>query len=60
MADTWLNVDEVAAQLFLSKVTVYRLLHDGGIPSYRFGRAYRVKLADLEAYIERSRVEVTM
>ncbi|HUW65874.1 MAG TPA: helix-turn-helix domain-containing protein [Spirochaetia bacterium] len=37
-----LTVTEVARYLKLSKVMVYRMIEDGRIPHYRFGRAVRI------------------
>ncbi|QBI56865.1 helix-turn-helix domain-containing protein [Streptomonospora litoralis] len=37
-----LTVTEVARMLRLSKMTVYRMIHDGRLPAIRIGRAYRV------------------
>lgn len=38
----YLRVDEVAATLRMSKMTVYRLIHAGTIPSIRVGRTFRI------------------
>jgi len=56
MDKKWLNVEDIAAELGINKMTVYRMLEAGTIPSYRFGRLYRVKPEDLDAYIRDSRV----
>lgn len=56
MDKKWLNVDDIADALGINKMTVYRLLEAGTIPSYRFGRLYRIRPEDLDAYIRGSRV----
>jgi len=56
MDKKWLNVEDIAAELGINKMTVYRMLEAGTIPAYRFGRLYRVKPEDLDAYIRDSRV----
>ena len=56
MAEKWLDVLDVAGELGVGKMTVYRLLNAGTIPSYRFGRLFRVKPEDLDAYIRDSQV----
>ena len=38
----FLTVQEVAAVMRVSKMTVYRLVHSGDLPAVRFGRSYRV------------------
>ncbi len=37
-----LQVSEVAAIMRVSRATVYRLVHAGGLPAVRQGRAFRV------------------
>jgi excisionase family DNA binding protein len=46
-----LSVKEVAGQLRVSKMTVYRLIDGGELLGYRIGRSLRVKDTDLERYI---------
>ncbi len=56
MNKKWLTVEDIADELDINKMTVYRLLDAGAITSYRFGRLYRVKPEDLDAYVRDSRV----
>jgi len=56
MGKKWLSVEDIADELGINKMTVYRLLDAGTIPGYRFGRLYRVKPEDLDAYIRNSQV----
>lgn len=53
MADRYLTVPEIAVELRVSKMTIYRLVHDGTLPSVRVGRSFRVKQSDLDAYLKR-------
>ncbi|MDE0235874.1 MAG: helix-turn-helix domain-containing protein, partial [bacterium] len=36
---------------------LYRFINEGGLPAYRMGRVIRVKQADVDAFIESSRIE---
>lgn len=56
MADgtTFLTVAEVAEQIRVSKMTVYRLVHSGEIEAIRVGRSFRVSEEAVRAYLERS------
>jgi excisionase family DNA binding protein len=54
--EKWLTPDDVAGALRVNRMTVYRMLEAGTIPGYRFGRLYRVRPEDLDAYIRGSRV----
>lgn len=47
-----LTVDEVAQRLRLSKMTVYRLLHDHAIEHVRVGRSFRVPEVELKRYLK--------
>lgn len=46
-----LTAAEVAEDLRVSTMTVYRLIRRGELPAVRVGRNYRVRAADLEAYL---------
>lgn len=52
----WLTVEDIAEELDLTKMTVYRLIAAGAILAYRFGRSFRVKPEDLDTYIHGSRL----
>lgn len=46
-----LTVAEVAAALRVSKMTVYRMVRSGELPSTQFGRSYRIPVTAIEAYL---------
>lgn len=48
----WVTVPQIAAELGVSKMTVYRLVHAGEIPSYKVRNLYRVKRTDFDAYLD--------
>ena len=37
--------------------TLYRFIDQGELPAYRLGRVIRLKLTDVDAFIEASRIE---
>jgi excisionase family DNA binding protein len=51
---TFMTVAEVAAVMRVSKMTVYRLVHSGELPSVRVGRSFRVPEKAVTAYLEDS------
>lgn len=51
MSQRLLTAAEVAEDLRVSTMTVYRLIRRGDLPAVRVGRNYRVRLADLETYL---------
>lgn len=59
--DDWLSVQEAADALGLHYRTVWRMVREGELSSTREdstqGRPYRVRRADVDAFIERSKVK---
>ena len=51
--DRLLTVQEVAAIMRVSNMTVYRLIRAGELRSARVGRGYRIRESDVEAYLSR-------
>ena len=51
------TVAEVAEQMRVSKMTVYRLVHNGEMPAVRVGRSFRVPEHAVEQYLQHSFVE---
>ena len=49
--------ESAARTLQVSRATLYELLRRGEIPSVRIGRARRVPIAALQAYVERLEAE---
>jgi excisionase family DNA binding protein len=45
------TVAEVADQLRVSNMTVYRLIQSGQLPSTRVGRSYRIREEDVDRYL---------
>ena len=50
----FLTVQEVAALMRVSKMTVYRLVHAGDLPAVRVGRSFRVPEDAVNEYLRRS------
>ena len=47
----FVTVAEVAAQLRVSNMTVYRLIQSGQLAAVRVGRSYRIKETDVDRYL---------
>lgn len=52
----YLTVDEVALELRVSRMTIYRLVESGAITSHRFGRLLRITRDAVDAYIRDAQV----
>lgn len=53
-ATKFLTVAEVAAQMRVSKMTVYRLVHSGELEAVRVGRSFRVSEQAVEEFLGKS------
>lgn len=47
----FMTVNEVAAVLRVSAMTVYRRINAGELPAVRIGRSFRVRQQDLDRYL---------
>lgn len=50
-----LTVSEVAAELRVSRMTVYRWIHAGDLPGLRVGGQLRITKSDLDDYLTAAR-----
>lgn len=53
----FLTVAEVADVMRVSKMTVYRLVHNGDLPAVRVGRSFRVPEEAVNDYLRDSYIE---
>ncbi|MEX0868594.1 MAG: helix-turn-helix domain-containing protein, partial [Nitriliruptoraceae bacterium] len=52
----WLNTKAAARRLGITTRTLYRLIDDGKLPAYKFGRVIRLQRAEVDAFIESARI----
>lgn len=48
----FLTVAEVATMMRVSKMTVYRLVHNGELPAVRVGKSFRVPEKAVDDYLQ--------
>ena len=53
----WLSTAEAARRLGVTPRTLYRFIDEGALPAYKLGRVIRLQLAEVDAFIERARIE---
>ena len=53
----WLSTQDAARRLGVTPRTLYRFIDQGELTAYRLGRVIRLKLTDVDAFIEASRIE---
>jgi excisionase family DNA binding protein len=49
------SISGAADELGISERSIWRLIEAGELPTHKFGASTRIRRADLDAYIERSR-----
>jgi excisionase family DNA binding protein len=54
---TWLSTQQAAERLGVTARTLYRFIDRGELPAYRMGRVIRLKAADVDDFIEASRIQ---
>lgn len=52
----WLSTKEAASALGLTPRTLYRLIDEGQLPAYRFGRVIRLKQTEIDAFVSKSQI----
>jgi excisionase family DNA binding protein len=57
---SFLTVAEVATKMRVSKMTVYRLVHNGELPAVRVGRSFRVPENAVQTYLQSSYYEADL
>ena len=53
--EAFLSLSETARMLGVSERTIHRWIHDGRLPAYKPGHAYRFRLSEIEAFLEERR-----
>lgn len=54
-----LTVEQVADYLQLNKLTVYKYVREGRLPASKIGKSYRIRRADVDAFLDAQRVSGT-
>ncbi|MGH9128940.1 MAG: helix-turn-helix domain-containing protein [Acidimicrobiales bacterium] len=52
----WLGTQAAARRLGIKPRTLYRLIDEGKITAYKFGKLIRLRPADLEAFLDSARI----
>jgi excisionase family DNA binding protein len=53
----WLSTAEAARRLGIGARTLYRLIDEGQIPAYKFGRVIRLQAREVDAFIDGARIK---
>ncbi len=52
----WMSTAEAAKRLGITPRTLYRFIDEGQLPAYRFGRVIRLKVNEVDSFIENCRI----
>jgi excisionase family DNA binding protein len=52
----WLNTKDASERLGITLRSLYRFIDEGDLVAYKFGRVIRIQEADLDRFIEASRI----
>jgi excisionase family DNA binding protein len=53
----WLSSNQAAARLGVSLRTLYKFVDEGLVPAYKFGRVFRLREHEVDAFIEASKIQ---
>jgi len=53
LTDRVLTITEVATFLKIPKSSVYKLIHDGGLPAHKVGKHFRLMEAEVNAWLQK-------
>ena len=53
----WMSTGEAARRLGVTVRTLYRLIDEGELPAYKFGRVIRLQEREVDDFIAHSRIE---
>jgi excisionase family DNA binding protein len=53
----WMGTREACERLGVTLRTLYRFIDEGQLPAYKMGRVIRLQSAELDAFIERMRIQ---
>lgn len=49
--DQWFSVGQIAEELNVSRMAIYRLVNNGSLAAFKIGQTYRVQGRDLREYL---------
>lgn len=52
----WLSTKETARRLGITPRTLYRLIDEGQLPAYKFGRVIRLRADEVDGFIDAARI----
>lgn len=51
MTEAWVSIDEIAAHLGVTKLSIYRWIEKRGLPATKIGKLWKLKLSEVDAWM---------
>lgn len=51
MKDRWLSVTEISDYLGITKISVYKLVKENGMPAHRLGKLWKFKAEEVDEWM---------
>lgn len=55
--EKWVNLEDIADYLSVSKDTIRAWMKDGKIPFYRVGKRYKFKISEVDRWVREGRIK---
>lgn len=55
--EKWVNLEDVAEHLSISRDTVRTWIKDGKLPVYRAGKMYKFKISEVDEWVRAGRIQ---
>ncbi len=55
--EKWVNLEDVADHLSMSKDAVRTWVRDGKLPAYKAGKMYKFKLSEVDEWVREGRIQ---
>ncbi|WP_311777488.1 helix-turn-helix domain-containing protein [Trueperella abortisuis] len=56
--EPWVNLEQVADHLTVSKDTIRNWIREGFLPAYRVGKMYKFKLSEVDKWVREGRLDL--
>ena len=55
--ERWVNLEDVASHLSMSKDAVRTWVREGKLPAYKAGKMYKFKLSEIDTWVREGRIK---
>lgn len=55
--EKWVNLEDIAEHLSVSKDTIRVWMKEGKLPVYRAGKRYNFKISEVDAWVRQGRIQ---